>query len=176
MVDSANALLQEFQKQKVSHESEVLQEAQRLINQFRSLRLFKESFVQEYNNQLLACSADVRRFLPSLMGGNEVRSYLEFLEKQQPHKADKTEELDGSKIAPDGYLPEPDSDLTTSDTFSQPGSISRDEFQQMQAQQKALMEQTQQLLKKVSQLSGASAGGNTVENYSEIIEDKGKER
>ena len=171
MVDSANALLQEFQKQKVSQESEVLQAAQRFINQFRSLRLFDESFVQEYNTQLLACPADVRRFLPSLMGGNEVRSYLEFLEKQQHHQTDATEDSDQSQVAADGYLPPPDSDLTNHDDSSETVSISRAEFQQMQDQQKILMEQTQQLLKRVNQQGTSSAGSSAIGRYSEIIEE-----
>ncbi len=168
MVDSANALLQEFQKQKVSQESEVLQMAQRLINQFRSLRHFKESFVQEYNQQLLSCPSDVRRFFPSLMGGNEVRSYLEFLEKQQPHQADGSDYPEQGTIASDGYLPSPDSDLTSSDGASDTVAVSRAEFQQMQLQQKALMEQTQLLLKKINQQGSASSD---IGRYSEIIEE-----
>lgn len=171
MVDSANTLLQEFQKQKVSQESEVLQAAQRFINQYRSLRLFKESFVQEYNEQLLACPPDVRRLFPSLMGGNEVRSYLEFLEKQQPQQEDSSENLGQPKIAADSYLPSPDADVPTQSGASDTVSISRAEFQQMQEQQRILMEQTQQLIKQINQQGTTSAGSTTVGRYSEIIEE-----
>ena len=171
MVDAANTLLQEFHKQKVSQESEVLQAAQRFVNQFRALRLFRESFVQEFNEQLLACSPDVRRFLPSLMGGNEVRSYLEFLERQQPHPNKTEENSNQSQIASGGYLPSPDSDLTTQQDSSENASVSRAEFQQMQEQQKILMEQTQQLLKRLNQQGSSSVGSSAVGRYSEIIEE-----
>ena len=171
MVDSANALLQEFQKQEVSQENEVLQAAQRFVNQFRALRFFKESFVQEYNTQLLNCSADVRRFLPTLMGGNEVRYYLEFLEKQQPHPTDNSENSDQSHISADGYLPSPDSDNQLQGSSTDTVSISRDEFLKMQEQQKLLMEQTQQLLKRMNQQGASSSGSSAVGLYSEILEE-----
>ena len=171
MVDAANELLQQFQKQKVSQESEILQAAQRFVNQFRSLRLFDESFVQEYNTQLLACSPDVRRFLPSLMGGQEVRDYLEFLEKQQPHNSDDSENPDQSSTMSDGYLPSPDSDLINAGEGVGTVRVSQSEFQQLQEQQKILMEQTQQLLKRINQQEAASMGEGVTGRYSEIIEE-----
>lgn len=171
MVDSANTLLQEFQKQKVSQESEILQIAQRFVNQFRSLRFFPESFIQEYNTQLLACSADIRRLFTSLMGGNEVRNYLEFLEKQQPHHTDNSENSDQPKVTVDGYLPSPDLDLKSSTGTSDATSISKEELQQIREQQKILMEQTQQLLKRMNQQGTSSAGSSVVGRYSEIIEE-----
>lgn len=171
MVDSANELLQEFQRQKVSQESEILQAAQRFVNQFRSLRFFGEAFVQEYNQQLLACPPDVRRLLPSLMGGNEVRSYLEFLEKQQPQQENSAEDSGQPKIASDGYLPSPDSDMAVQGNSSDTVSVSRAEFQQMQEQQRNLMEQMQLILKRMNQQGTTSAASSTVGRYSEIIEE-----
>ena len=170
MSDSANELLQQFYKQKVSQESEVLQAAQRFVNQFRALKFFRESFIQEYNEQLLACSPDVRRFFPSLMGGNEVRNYLEFLEKQQQQTTDGTDKKNQSQIASNGYLPSPDLDLVRENSSSESTSVSKEEFQQMQAQQRILMEQTQQLLKKMNQQTNSS--GPSIEgHYSQIIEE-----
>lgn len=171
MVDAANALLQQFQKQKVSQESETLQAAQRLVNQFRSLRFLRESFVEEYNAQLLASSPDVRRFLTSLMGGNEVRNYLEFLEKQTPQQNENGEDSNQTKKAADGYLPPPDNDLGAQNNVSGGATVSLAEFEQMKEQQKILMEQTQQLLKKLNQQGASSSGSSTVGRYSEIIED-----
>lgn len=169
MVDSAKSLLQEFQKQKVSQESEVLQAAQRFVNQYRALRLFRESFVQEFNEQLLACSPEVRRFLNSIMGGHEVRSYLEFLEKKLPHQDENSE--DKSKIGVNGYLPSPDSDITNNDNSSGMFSISRAEFQEIQEQQKILMEETQQLMKRVNQQGINATNSSVAGRYSEIIEE-----
>ena len=168
MADSANELLQQFQKQKVSQESEILQAAQRFVNQFRALHLLGESFVQEFNKELLACSPDVRRLFPSLMGGNEVRSYLEFLEKQQPQSTETSADSNQPSIASDGYLPSPESDLmeqNPSDTISVPKA----QWQQMQEQQKMLMEQTQQLLNKMNQQGTRSSA--EMGHYSEIIEE-----
>ena len=62
MEETAKNLLKEFQKQKVSKESSVLQEAQRFVNQYRALDYLPSSFLQEFNAQLLACSPNVRRF------------------------------------------------------------------------------------------------------------------
>ncbi len=171
MVDAANTLLQQFQKQKVSQESETLQAAQRLVNQFRSLRFLRESFVEEYNTQLLASSPDVRRFLGSLMGGNEVRNYLEFLEKQTHQQVEDGENSNQSQISSDGYLPSPDNDLKMEKNAPTGATVSLAEFEQMKEQQKILMEQTQQLLKKLNQQGASSSGSSTVGRYSEIIED-----
>ena len=102
------------------------------------------------------------------MGGNEVRSYLEFLEKQQPQSADVSSDSKQPTIAADGYLPSPESDLmgqNTSDTISVP----KEQWQQMQEQQRILMEQTQQLLKKMNQQGTRSSA--EMGHYSEIIEE-----
>ncbi len=170
MSDSATTLLEEFQKQKVSQESETLQSAQRFVNQYRSLKFLRESFVQEFNEQLLACPPDVRRFLPSIMGGNEVRNYLEFLEKQRPQNVNDTDETSQDKILTNGYLPDPESDLKGTD--SDQISISRAEFDQMREQQKILMEQTQALIKRMNQQVVSSSGSSTMGRYSEIIDEE----
>lgn len=160
---SARNILEDFQKQKVSQESEVLLTAQRFINQYRALKLYKPAFLDKFNADLLSCSADVRRFFSSLMGGEEVRNYLEFLEKQIP--ASNTEKgQENSEIVQEGYLPSPEEDIK-GNAAENIMSISKEEWQKMQEQQKLLMEQTQQLMKKMTQSSVDTR------SYSEILDD-----
>lgn len=168
MENTATNLLQEFQKQKVSQESEVLQTAQRFVNQYRALSFFDPSFLQEFNTQLLACSPDVRRFLTTIMGGNEVLNYLEFLEKQMPAISQNENESGGNQpeIALDGYLPMPESDLSLSD--GDMISVPKQEWQELKAQQKNLMEQTQQLFRQLKNQPASSIFGG----YSEILDDE----
>ena len=162
-------LLKEFQKQKVSQESEVLQAAQRFVNQYRALAFFDPSFLQEFNKQLLACPPDVRRFLTTIMGGNEVLNYLEFLEKQMPQTSQSENDVGGNQpdIALDGYLPSPESDLDLSDSNDMI-SVSKQEWLELKAQQKNLMEQTQQLFRQLKNQSAPSTMGS----YSEILDDE----
>lgn len=169
MENSATILLENFRKQKVSQESEVLQSAQRFVNQYRALNFFDPSFVEQFNNQLLASSPDVRRFFTSIMGGNEVLNYLEFLEKQQPQTlgqdSDNQSQMD---IATDGYLPQPEADLSSQST-SQTFTVTQEQWHSIQEQQKLLMQQTQQLMR---QLNGQSQTATTpIERYSEIIDE-----
>jgi hypothetical protein len=166
MENTATNLLQEFQKQKVSQESVVLQTAQRFVNQYRALSFFDPSYLQKFNTQLLACSPDVRRFLTTIMGGNEVLNYLEFLEKQMPATSQNESDASQPEIALDGYLPMPESDLSLSDDDMI--SVSRQEWQELKAQQKNLIEQTQQLF---SQLKNQSAS-SMIGGYSEILDDE----
>jgi hypothetical protein len=167
MENTATNLLQEFQKQKVSQESEVLQAAQRFVNQYRALSFFDPSFLQKFNTQLLACSPDVRRFLATIMGGNEVLNYLEFLEKQTPLSIQNENDTSNqSDISVDGYLPSPESDLSASDNDMI--SVSKQEWQELKAQQKSLMEQTQQLFRQLKNQQASSMIGR----YSEILDDE----
>ena len=166
MENTATNLLQEFQKQKVSQESEVLQAAQRFVNQYRALSFFDPSFLQKFNTQLLACSPDVRRFLTTIMGGNEVLNYLEFLEKQMPATSQNESDTNQPEIALDGYLPMPESDLSLSDDDMI--SVSKQEWQELKAQQKKLMEQTQQLFRQLKNQPASSMIGG----YSEILDDE----
>ena len=168
MEETAKNLLKEFQKQKVSQESSVLQEAQRFVNQFRALDYFDSSFLQEFNAQLLACSPNVRRFFSTIMGGNEVLNYLEFLEKQIPQteNSENGENAGQTDIVVDGYLPVPESDLILPDS-NDIISVSKQQWDEMKAQQKALMEQTQQLMHLIKQQPGLVSA-----QYSEILDDE----
>lgn len=169
MEEAARSLLKEFQKQKVSKESAVLQTAQRLVNQFRALDYLPPSFLQEFNVQLLACSPNVRRFFSTIMGGSEVLNYLEFLEKKIPQteKSEKGENSAQSDIVVDGYLPSPESDLMVSDS-DDTISVSKQQWDEMKTQQKDLLEQTQRLMRqmKIQQQGGIST------QYSEILDDE----
>ena len=169
MEETAKNLLKEFQKQKVSKESSVLQEAQRFVNQYRALDYLPSSFLQEFNAQLLACSPNVRRFFSTIMGGNEVLSYLEFLEKQIPQteNSENGENAGQSDIVVDGYLPMPESDLMLSD-LDDTISVSKQQWDEMKAQQKTLMEQTQQLMRQIK----SQQQGGTSAQYSEILDDE----
>ena len=166
MEESAKDLLKEFHKQKVSKESIVLQEAQRFVNQYRALDFLDPSFVQVFNQQLLASSPNARRFFSTIMGGNEVLNYLEFLEKKVP-QSENSENSNQADIATDGYLPLPESDLMTSgsdDTIC----ISKQQWDELNAQQKNLKEQNQQLIRQMQERQRDSIS----HQYSEILDDE----
>ena len=74
--NNINPILKAFQEQKVSKLNTELIQAQKLVNLYRALYCFDDAFVEQYNQLLLSSSVEVRRLLSTLMGGNEVRSYL----------------------------------------------------------------------------------------------------
>ena len=95
--------------------------------------------------------------------------YLEFLEKQIPQteNSENGENAGQSDIVVDGYLPMPESDLMSSD-LDDTISISKQQWDEMKAQQKTLMEQTQQLMRQIK----SQQQGGTSAQYSEILDDE----
>ncbi len=108
---SSNAeILRSFQQKKTTSENQVAQEAQRLVNLYRQISTFRPSFIDEYNEMLLATSKEVQMIIPSIIGGPVVRQYLEHLQKER-HIKTQEDEGNSVKIATQGYLPEPEEDL-----------------------------------------------------------------
>ena len=172
--ENLNPLLKAFQEQKVSKQNTELLVAQRLVNLYRSLHCFKPEFVDEYNQLLLSATVEEKRVLSTLMGGSEVRSYLDFLQQQfhQNQNADSSQQNQNK-----GYLPNPDQDEVASDT-SENIHISKEEWHKMQEQQRLLMEQTQLLADSVKNVKQVAQGVEKQpmemgQNYSDIIEDEG---
>ncbi len=169
-----NPLLKAFQEQKVSKQNLELLAAQRLVNLYRSLHCFKPEFVDTFNQFLLSATVEEKRLLSTIMGGGEVRSYLDFLQTQVHQNQEAN---GGQKNQEKGYLPDPEEDEAVPESDGSI-SISAEEWQKMKAQQKALMEQTQLL---ANSLKGVNVSPKVSEtprpeisqNYSDIIEDEG---
>ena len=83
MVDEETAVQTKFHsflKQRNNKTNEAMQEAQRLVNLYRVLNDFGADFVDQYNVMLKSASDEVQMALKALVGGQEVRQYLEFLQ------------------------------------------------------------------------------------------------
>ena len=114
-IDSANQLLNAFVHRKKAHDNTTAIEAQRLVNLFRQLSVFKPEFVAEYNRMLLNASDEVRMMMKDIVGGPTVRQYLDFLQAKTEHISED-EESEYSEIKSElnnntGYLPDPDEDM-----------------------------------------------------------------
>ncbi len=97
--------LHQFLKTKEKKESVHAFEAQKLVNIFRTLSTFRESFVPQYNKMLLEASQEVQMLLPSIVGGPIVRQYLEHLQHQRHLQSGNGEEMPSA--TQQGYLPDP---------------------------------------------------------------------
>ena len=178
MSETSKNLLETFKAKQTEKDTSLLQEARRLVNLYRSISCFGDEFVEQYNQLLLSTKPNIRRLLRNFMGGEEVESYLQFLE-QNAHlsKGDMEQKNASGDLQIKGYLPDPSTDKTS---FPETGkiSISESEWKEMKEQKKALQEQTALLLKRLEKLeqnvSAARRGTSapsSYENYSEIIEE-----
>ena len=96
MAQSAYATFKEYRKNKTDDTAQV---AKRLVNVFRHLDYFGESYEPTYNQMLLEAHPTVLAFLPSITGGDEVLEYLDFLRNKTESDTPKEESTD--------YLPSP---------------------------------------------------------------------
>ena len=114
-IDSANQLLNAFVHRKKTHDNTTAIAAQRLVNLFRQLSVFKPEFVAEYNRMLLNASDEVRMMMKDIVGGPTVRQYLDFLQAKTEHISED-EESEYSDMKSElnnntGYLPDPEEDM-----------------------------------------------------------------
>ena len=181
MTSSKNVLLDNFRKKQANKETAFSQEALRLVNLYRSLDCFASEFVDKYNQMLLGASPSVRRLLGTFVGGEEVEDYLEFLQ-QNAHLSDvEVEQKTDMDIKSKGYLPEPNSDISSSQNNVQ---FSQDEFEKLKAEQKLLKEQIQKLLNQLGQTSqqpkpnfkNSFVSSPSSDTYSEIVEEMQEEK
>lgn len=169
-VKTVNPLLKAFQEQKLTKANIELMQAQKLVNLYRALDCFQDGFADKFNEMLLESSVESRRMLSTIMGGSEVRNYLDFLEQQTNHTDEENNPNSSKQLK--GFLPSPDMD--ESPTSNETVQISRQEWLEMQEQQRNLMEQTKNLMSMVKNNSmgqSATVENTPVKNYSEIIED-----
>ena len=179
-----------FLKQRNSKTNAAMLEAQRLINLYRVLGVFSPDFVDEYNAMLMNCSDEVQTALTALIGGPEVRQYLEFL-KTEEHKDDE-QKSDAQTSQQTGWLPSPDQEIGRD--ASVPGDVSESKWRELVKEQEAKMtqmiedlrkEQNENLTRLMNQLSASlqaqrqaapsAAPKAPPARYSEIIEEKNKE-
>ena len=104
-----------FIKKKEEQSDKVLIEAQRLVNLYRNINAFPEEFHTELDQTLLHTSSEVQSTLTRIVGGEEVRRYLDFLKENKVHSdlSIDTEE-DNAPHPVIGYLPEPEDDINLS--------------------------------------------------------------
>lgn len=127
-IDSANQLLNAFVHRKQTRDNTVALNAQRLVNLFRQLSVFKPEFVAEYNKMLLSSSDEVRMMMKDIVGGPTVRQYLDYLQAKSEHLVDEDENVDENTQTISalnnntGYLPDPDEDKPFVATQGQTGT------------------------------------------------------
>ena len=193
MTKTENAITSKFHaflKQRNNKTNEAMQEAQRLINLYRVLGAFGSDFVDQYNVMLLNASSEVQMALNALVGGQEVRQYLEFLQREENGGSDDEKK---EKIQQTGWLPSPEEELAASPVADPEKSIDNpDWLALMKAEEEkvahliaSLKKEQEVALKNLSdQLSSTlKARQGSVESktqepesYSEIIEEKGREK
>lgn len=194
--NSAALKLKTFLDNKNTKANTALLQAQKMVNLYRSLDDFGEDFINQFNSELLDISENAELMLSALIGGNEVRQYLDYL--RHTHTVDAEDEQGEAPVsAPSaqGYLPGPEQDTDESEAKSSV-YVSQVDFERFKAEQADLMRQlseqlvtrqAQALAQAIKQLYPNSetlqqtkshvAGSPYTErytssDYSEIIEDK----
>lgn len=176
-----------FLKQRNNKTNAAMQEAQRLINLYRVLGAFGPDFVDEYNKMLMQSSDEVQMALNALVAGQEVRQYLEFL--QQEEKGQKGDESVDKKAVQTGWLPLPEDEQPQTGEAKSISNADWAAFMKAEEEKIAkiissLREEQETALKNLSdQLTstlqirpGSISKEEEPENYSEIIEEKSKEK
>lgn len=102
-----------FLKKDEDRTDKVLEEAQRLVNLYRHSRSFPPAFLSELDAKLIQSSPEVQSAISRIIGGTEVRRYLDFLKEKNAYSTDtelenQKEEKTSSFV---GYLPTPDEDI-----------------------------------------------------------------
>ena len=186
MANTENTLSSKFHaflKQRNSKTNDSIQGAQRLVNLYRVLGAFGSDFVDQYNEMLLNSSDDVQMSLNALVGGQEVRQYLDFL-RQEQHIHDN-EETPDKKSMQTGWLPSPEEEQSS----QTPASSSNKEWMSMMKAEEeklnkmiaSLREEQELALKRLSAQLSSTLQVRTDKtpppkpsetNYSEIIEEK----
>ena len=178
---------QSFLKQRNNKTNAVTQEAQRFVNLYRALNDFGTDFVDQYNAELKGVSDDVYTALQSLVAGQEVRQYLDFL-RLKDKTGDGSE--DQSEIKQTGWLPSAEQEQVSSVGGSS-GGISvaewnafiteqNERFSKVVAELKEeqnktltrLMDQLSISLQNKAQEASKVAPKAPTPQYSEIIEEK----
>ena len=168
-----------FLKQRNNKTNVVLQEAQKLINLYRVLNDFGPEFMAKYNAHLLTVSDEVNAGLAALVGGEEVRQYIEFI-KQQNRAQDDANDQQNKR----GYLPDPSADVGTG-TAPAGNYVSRADFDAFVSDQNNKLKELMDQLKAeqnavLTRLAEQVAGGakkdmpshsTASSEYSEIIEE-----
>lgn len=105
-------LLQGFTKETNKQKDIVAIEAQKLVNLYRQLSVFRTSFISDFNKMLLESSKDVQMMLSSIVGGSIVRKYLEYLQTElSSQKTQIPSEPNKGEPIQSGYLPNPEEDI-----------------------------------------------------------------
>jgi len=191
--DAAAGKLKAFLDNKNMKVNAAMQQAQKMVNLYRALDDLGEGFVHQFNAELLEISENAELMLSALIGGNEVRQYLDYL--RQTHNMENDSDQDSSTVSiqTQGYLPGPEQDVGEEQDTNYVSRVDFEKFRTEQAElirqlsEQLLDHQAQALAQALKQLYPNSeptpavkshATGSayteryTSSNYSEIIEDK----
>ena len=80
--NTSAAKLKTFLTTKNTKTNMAMQQAQKMVNLFRSLEDLGEDFIDQYNTELLQIPNNAELMLNALVGGSEVRQYLEYLRNE----------------------------------------------------------------------------------------------
>lgn len=136
-----NNSLQAFLEKKGPQENSALEQAQRLVNLYHHLSAFGSDFTKEYNKMLLEASPDVQTMLGSIIGGQNVREYLDFLKKKQIEPTNKSEKNaeDSDTSLSEGYMPTPENDFSANFIFPPNTTGTNDSSLQLNAFMKTIV-------------------------------------
>ena len=191
--NTASVRLKSFLKNKNAKANVAMQQAQKMVNLYRSLDDLGDDFADQFNAELLGLSENAELMLNALIGGNEVRQYLDYLRHTTASDNDENQDETSMPVQTQGYLPGPEEDV---EEASDTAYVSRVDFEKFKAEQanmirnlseQLLSHQAQALADAIKQLypnaevnqSGTSHSSGsphtehyTSSEYSEIIEDK----
>lgn len=157
-VKSEIDILQSFVKKKNAQENQIAQEAQKLVNLYRNLFVFRPSFITEFNEMLLSSSKEVQMIMSSIVGGPAVRQYLEYLQIELHQKT--TDDTQDKVKTIKGYLPSPEEDISADKTETSASVLAQavNNLETSTKQQSLLLNQTIQAFQKEMATSSTDTG------------------
>ena len=180
-----------FLQQRKNKANFAMQEGQKLVNLYRTLNVFGTGFVDEYNTMLLNAPDEVLMTLNAIVGGKEVRQYVDFLRMEMRKEMPAEEASSSNQNA--GWLPSPEDEAAQNHgngnyiSGEEWNSFVKAEEEKIKELIGTLREEQNDTLKKLadqwaSSLEAKSSfmqnkgAAPTATQYSEIIEDQHKER
>ena len=169
--------LKAFLTTKNTKTNTAMQQAQKMVNLFRSVEDFGDDFIDQYNNELLQISNDAELMLNALVGGSEVRQYLDYLRNASKTQDDNTSDQQTNAFR--GYLPGPENDIQTSSSSEIKSDIkyvTMEDFEKFKSEQmeliSRLMHDKRTADNSPTEPTSASAQTHPSMDYAEIIEEK----
>ena len=111
-ITTSASLKAAFTREKETRVDQVMEEAQRLVNLYHHTDEFSEEFSAQLDDMLLSSSPETQAAMQNILGGNDIRKYIDFLKsrKEEDTTSNNSDDKNTATTTQTGYLPSPADD------------------------------------------------------------------